>query len=100
MTPERAEELKQLILVPMSGHLLPSEQDDLLALLDEAIARQNKPLTQFEAWKRGLTLMDLTLMVQRTCLKCPLLEKCQQANFKVNKSCYQMIKDWGEQDAE
>ena len=60
-------------------------------------------MTQFEAWKAGLTLEQfaLTKMTAGCCDLCPIFprEGCYGKEFTQRK-CYQAIKEWGDKNAE
>lgn len=57
----------------------------------------NTRVTNFERWKSGLTIEKLLPLLNYSCMNCPLFEKCVSVNFRMSKSCRDLIKEWGEQ---
>ena len=61
--------------------------------------QQQQPRTNFEKWKQELTLENLVKMFRQSCMCCPLLEQCTSVKFRLSKSCSDLVKEWGEADA-
>lgn len=100
MTDERLRELFSVLT--NSGDAIYDDNNVFDDLKELVVSALSKPQTKFEAWKQGLTIEDMRSksrgkFIYIECEKCPVFETC---NDDPDKTCFEVFKEWGEQDAD